>query len=457
MEFSAQLARFRERTEDPGLAGLIVLGTRQPITSALLIGTLSLERVAFLLTDQTRDMPVQVAELLGRSPDEWLCPAGDHSTTLRVYEGVKEVLEAWSDIDRSRIAVDVTGGFKPMSVGLEKAAHLLGLTTLYVESDYGPISPEGKIGPIPGTQRLIIPPDPYQVFGDLEAAEARRLYAAHDYAGARRIFAELAQRVSGPNGQVYGACAALADAYARWDAFDLLGAQEVLDLVNVQALPGSAAVARPILEAQIAALRTLNAAGARIGSGPGPSLDILHDQQVVLALLGSLYTNALRREAQGRYDVAALLLYRCLELLSQHRLAAYGVLTERPDLQLLLQLRPSLDADYRAVEDLVGFRPRGLPQPGRNGRLPPIALFGGYMLLAALDDALVHGFAIEQIRERAEARNKSILAHGYRLITEDEYRQFRSVVEEMLDRFFAVLATDRGDWERTFTFLRLDT
>lgn len=45
----------------------------------------------------------------------------------------------------------------------------------------------------------------------------------------------------------------------------------------------------------------------------------------MLALLGSLYANALRREAQGRYDVAALLLYRCLELMSQRRLAGLGI------------------------------------------------------------------------------------------------------------------------------------
>lgn len=456
MDFVDQLTAFRARTEDPGFSGLIILGTRQPITAALLIGALSVERVAFLLTDETRTMPNQVASLLGRSAEHWLCPAGDHSTTLRVYEGVKEVMETWAGLERSRIAVDVTGGLKPMSVGLEKAAHLLGLTTVYIESVWGPLA-DGKVGPLPGSQRLVIPPNPYTVFGDLEAAEARRLYAAHDYEGARRIFIDLAQRVPPPDNLALRACGVLARAYALWDSFDLPGAEAVLGQMDMRLLPPPLAEALPILEAQTAALHRMNAAGAHIGSRAGPSLPILREQPIVLALLGSLYSNARRREAQGRFDVAALLRYRCLELLSQHRLATYGLLTERPDFRDLLRRRPSLEADYRVVEDQVGFHPRGLPRPGKNGKIPPIALFGGYMLLAALDDPLVAGFAIEQIRARADARNKSILAHGYRLITHDEYGQFRSVVEEMIDRFFAAIGGDREAWLETFTFVPLDT
>ncbi len=80
MDFAEELAAFRARTTDPGCRALIILGTRQPVTAALLVGTLSIERVAFLLTDETGTMPTQVAALLGVDPSGWLCPSGDHST-----------------------------------------------------------------------------------------------------------------------------------------------------------------------------------------------------------------------------------------------------------------------------------------------------------------------------------------------------------------------------------------
>jgi CRISPR-associated protein (TIGR02710 family) len=223
LNFPDELAAFRARTVDPGYRALILLGTRQAITAALLIGTLALERVAFLLTKDTQKIPDQVVALLGCSSAEWFCPEGDHSTTLRVYEGVKAIMERWGDLDRRQIVVDVTGGLKPMSVGLEKAAHLLSLATIYIESDYGPL-PDSKFGPIAGSQRLIVPPDPYAVFDDLEAAEARRLYAAHDYAGARRIFERLAAHVPRPDDARYQALAHLAAMYAAWDALDFVEA-----------------------------------------------------------------------------------------------------------------------------------------------------------------------------------------------------------------------------------------
>lgn len=453
MEFADQLAQFRQRAVDPSCRGLIILGTRQPITAALLVGTLTVERVAFLLTDATRDLPAQVAGLLGCDPAAWLCPDGDHGSTLRVYEGVKAVLTAWADLPRSEIAVDVTGGLKPMSVGLEKAAHTLGLQTLYVESDYGPL-PDGKIGPIPGSQRLVIPPNPYLVFGDLEAAEALRRFNAHDYLGAERVFRRLAQYVPSSTGLTYAAYADLARAYSAWDAFDLPLAERALG-----ALAAADVASRldwPQLPAQAAALGVLGAAARRAAGRDAQALATLADPAAVLALLGSLDANARRREDQGRYDTAALLRYRCLELTGQHRLATHGVLTEQPDLDALTAARPGLNAAYRRVEQRVGFRPRGLPFPNRNGSYAPIALFGGYMLLAALGDPLVDGLDLTQVRDRARARNSSILAHGYRLITADEYRQFAAVVDAVLDRLLALLGRDRAAWEATYRFVRLD-
>ena len=448
MDFAEELAAFRTRTTDPGFAGLIMLGTEQHnITAGLLLGTLKIRRVAFLTTPETRNFPQFIAGLLGLTTTDWDCPADDHSSTLQVYRAVKALRKKWSDItDAAQIAVDVTGGRKPMSVGLEKAAHMLGLTTIYVSSTHW--EPEsGKRGPIPGSQFLVIPPNPYKEFGDLEAAEAVRLFHAHDYAGAERIFADLAKRV--PDQHEYRAQADLAHTYATWDAFDLRTARKVMCDMLARDLPANLVPHQTTLIAQRTALESLTRIAGRAAGRGDEALATLANIDDVLPLLGSLHANACRREAQGRYDTAAFLRYRCLELISQHRLARQGVLRERPDFTLVCARISDFEQRYERVVRGQG-RPRFYGLPDRA-----FGLFVGYMLLSALNDELVRGYHIAQIERNAEIRNKSILAHGYRLITKTEYTPFAHVVDDLLNRFFAVSGTDRQEWERTFTFVEL--
>lgn len=441
MDFDEELRRFRERTHDhPGYGGLIILGTRQSTTAALLIGSLAIERVAFLLTPESQGMPDEIAVKLSCGTTNWLIPAGDYSSTLEVYKGVKHILEAWHDLDRSSIAVDITGGRKPMSVGLEKAAHLLGLKMLYVESSYGKL-PDGRYGPLPGTQYLVIPPDPYTVFGDLEAEEAKRLYAAHDYAGAERIFTTLAKRVDPPGQELFNRYANVARAYAAWDVFDLTQAEKALK---------SVATPSKLLRQQMKALNKLSRVTHHAAGRDQQALATLADAQAVLPLLGSLYANACRREAQGRYDAAALLAYRCLELIAQHRLAAWGILSEQPNFQEALNRVPDLEERYIGVQE-EQYRRRTYPLPDR-----PFGLFAGYMLLVALDDPLVNGYAIGQIERRTNARNKSLFAHGYKLINHQNYRDFVGVLDTLIDRLFTLLGQDRATWEKTYRFVDLD-
>jgi CRISPR-associated protein (TIGR02710 family) len=200
--------------------------------------------------------------------------------------------------------------------------------------------------------------------------------------------------------------------------------------------------------AQASALKRLQQVARQIGRRDARALDVLRDLDAVLPLLGSLYANATRRAQQGRFDVAALLLYRCLELISQQRLATYGILTEQPDLHTVQRQYSNLGQRYRGVETSMGFEPRGIP------RRDSIALLTGYMLLAALDDPLVAQLDLRLVQQRVRSRNKSILAHGYRLITPEEYTAFSTVVETMLDRFFIISSQDRAEWEATYQFVQ---
>lgn len=242
MNFTDELAAFRARTADPGYAALIVLGTRQATTAALLLGTLKLERVAFLLTAESAGMPDDIALLLGCESAAWQRRPLKGLSAVEVYEALKDLLAEWHDLPRAAIAADVTGGTKPMTVGLAKAAHVLNLPTLYIASDFAP-DERGIPRPVAGSQRLELLPDPYAVFGDLEAAEAHRLYAAYDYAGAHPIFADLAARVPNDDGARYAALAELAALYAAWDVLDFAAVLAHAD--RLLALPLAAIADRP--------------------------------------------------------------------------------------------------------------------------------------------------------------------------------------------------------------------
>lgn len=448
MDFNEQLRLFCERVGNRRTVALILTGTGQTDTAALLLAALQPQRVAFLLTPETHNFPNHVAQKLDRDPDpNWLRAEVRYTDITQVYRALRVIIEKWSDLPRKQILVDLTAGTKVMSVGLAKAAYVLDLGTIYIESDYE----QNQNRPKPGTQRLIDPPDPYEVFGDLEAEEAARAFNAHDYVSAARIYADLARRVPEPDRATYAALEQLAVAYTQWEAFDLQAAAQTLQSLLSKPLPEKLMHHHNVLQAQQTALARLVQTISAMAQ-PARALVTLQNLDAVLPLLGSLHANALRREAQQRYDTAALLRYRCLELMSQHRLATHGVLAEEPDLDTLKKRVSNLDQRYRQIERATGLRERGL-QPNRDGTYSSITLLNGYLLLAALNDPLLKYVKPIDIRHRLRARNQSILAHGFRQITEAEYRDFVEVVEQLLDQFFAIGQRSRSDWEALYRFV----
>jgi CRISPR-associated protein (TIGR02710 family) len=185
------------------------------------------------------------------------------------------------------------------------------------------------------------------------------------------------------------------------------------------------------------------------------ALVTLTNPQAILALLGTLHAAALRRSDQKRYDFAALFRYRCLELMSQHRLATAGILSNKPIYnQINIPPEPGktskaiLNNRFQKKQGIIGRKqPTGLPKYS-------ISLFDGYLILAALDDPLVHGIDLLQIERRTKARNLSVLAHGYQLIGESEYDTFAEIVDVIIDRLFDTLKEPRQTWEAIIQYIQ---
>lgn len=465
MEFLEELRLFRERTEPRYFQGLIIVGTGQSTTAALLVGTLKVDHIAFLLSDETKEMPDKVAEMLGCSSADWLRVPLSDTSTLAIYDGVKTVIERWRHLERARIALDLTGGLKPMTVGLAKAGHLLGLQTLYVESDYAKPSEE-KSGPKPGTQRLVIPPNPYKVFGDLEAEEAKRLFRVHDYNGAQCIFTKLAQEV--PETQRYQLYADLSEAYDAWEVLDFQRAAEKLNVVveNIDHDPLLHSYIHQLQE-QLNSAQELSEITSTVGSDDRNSkLSVLADKNKILHLLSTLRSIAKRRASNERYDVAALYQYRAIELISQHRLATYHCLASDIDYSQITDpqsgqqiakndLKNRYINKHRLVIDARRRRqPNDRTQLATDLPSKKPGLFASYNLLAALDDPFLQNYNWVDIEVRTETRNNSILAHGYRLITQNEFESFAQVAEELYSRLLELYGEDGQVWEARSQFIQ---
>ncbi|NOK59510.1 MAG: hypothetical protein GFH27_549285n34 [Chloroflexi bacterium AL-W] len=419
MYFKENLRRFKDTTANYQCDGLIILGSRQAETAALLIGALRPQHVALILTLDTQQFKQEICSFLVNDVDyldqsiQEFGPATNAYDTQEIYKLLRVIFDRWPT--DCTYAVDVTGGTKPMTVGLAKAAYLLELPTIYVASDYN----EETNRIVKDTQRFTILPDPYVVFGDIEAEESYRLANRQDYSGAHRIFEKLARREQMPDNlrEHFRYLTMLTGTYADWDVFNLNGAcqqiEKLIQFLNSTKLP-RLDKHKNVLKKQSTFLERLNKTNADINKAP---FTILRDDlPTVLALLGSLYANAVRREKQGRYDFAALLLYRCLELMSQRRLASHGV-----------------DADKQRIK-----------------------LYAGYKELQKRQDAFIKNYAITRISETNKSRNKSILAHGFRLIRSNEYNQFKEVVDELMERFFATEGENLEEWKNDFTFIELD-
>ena len=407
-----------------------------PEALILSLSALRPSRVFFLHTAWKRSLEGvdQVVGTLGLKPSQFDKTQVDPDDTLDTYAGVKRAME-WAG-GPAGVVVDISGGKKSMSVAAGLAAYVIGADIVYVDNtEFW----QGYGKPRPGSEFLAFLSHPYAVFGDLAQREAERFYRQHDYASAERIFARLAEDV--PSVVDYALFQHLAAACRAWDRFDLPTAHQEMETLVDQLhrrralepdlkLMGYAAH----LAAQAATLYRLRPLTGRLKEAGAPDLEILQNQEQSVDLIFSLYANALRREDEGRLDLAALLLYRVMEMLAQRRLALLGIDTSAPDYE---QLRHPLTDE--AWQEALQTCLNRVPRPGLPGKL---GLVDAYVLLFTQKDPLVDDLNWGQMKNAIGTRNRSIFAHGFRFLGQKPYDQFKKVINERLVTFCKVEGLD---------------
>ena len=399
-------------------------GAHQPILKA--IESTSPRYVCFFCTDRDPETgrPGSIAQVTGkgnvikagRNDDKPTLPnipalaglAGDRfearkiladdldGAYLAVRNAIAELVERFPG---ARFIADYTGGTKTMTVALVCAALERDDVELQLVAGARP----NLVRVEDGTEQAMV----------ASVARLRLSRAIAPYLGVWRRYAyhEAAEgldgiriAVSSPDKARLGLARALSRALARWDDFDHAGALALIE-------PYAARVA-PCYPAMLPALRLLT-----------HERDRRHEP----ARLFDLWLNAERRAAQDRFDDAVARWYRLMEWTAQW------------------QLRTKLDADTADFpRDLLP--PDVSVTPDRDGKIK-IGLWTAWRVVgcrlagSAQEFAIGHGSALCDLLDK---RNDSILAHGFRPVSAEDWQRVRSFAEERFLPVLRALANDAG-------------
>ena len=355
----------------------------------------------------------------------------DGSNTAEIYSTIMELYREWGE--PAKIAVGITGGKKVMASAAAMAGAVLGADIYYVDTN-----DKNKLNkPEPGREYLRLLDNPYTVFGDLEVSKAKDLYNRHDYDGAQRIFNQLEEQVGDPKLiQVYKAYGCLCATYEAWDNLNICTARTNLDnLLSVLNRFPTLTQLQPLRNSTSILLQHKQALDGldNIFNNEEQAFNIPNGFHFAFML----YHNALRREAQGKLDIACLLIYRLLEWIEQHRLAQYDILTSQPDYSgcgvkqaKFLELYKEKRKDVYKQTKLRDFS-----GSAAISDLPtPIALVDGFLILEALNDDIVEGLSWPALMGRIEIRNKCIFVHGMNRVPQERLDNLRQSVEERFEK-----------------------
>ncbi|MEJ3742491.1 TIGR02710 family CRISPR-associated CARF protein [Actinomycetes bacterium KLBMP 9797] len=321
---------------------------------------------------------------------------------MKIYQLIQEAARSAGNGGRIRpnIIIDITGGKKVMSASAALAAAQLDMPMCYIDSNFDPELRQS----LPGTERLVIIPNPTKMFGDRELDAALVAFRHGAFASAHARFAEVAESAYEPARARF--LRDLASVYEAWCDlnFPEIGTRARIMRTRLSD-PGHRVSAGAIrrLRHQLDFLDTLALAPTAGRQGATMLLNFY--------LLGQHYLRL------GRNDFGALLYYRTVESCFAQRLASIGsgFQTGNPDYRLLSDDVEDLESRYRAASASVHGTPAtGLPAP--------VALMDTALLLYVLGDPMIRRLdltsdkGLRHLKDIIRVRNESVLAHGTKTI-----------------------------------------
>jgi CRISPR-associated protein (TIGR02710 family) len=401
--------------------------------------------VVLLHTNEAKGSADQTVEAMGLDASRAALECiGDGKSPARLYQAIHD---CWIKRGRpARVGIDITGGFKTMSAAAAAAGFVLPRgRTFYIDTEQIKVGDERFWA---RSRRLEIE-NPFEVFGDIKRATARELLKTRRYAAAASAYEALWSDGAGQRAD--RARSLLATAYDARQKLDFAAAEKNLgelcawlDTMGLDPIAREDPLRghRDAFEANLEGVRALQrVVGAQIAGSkedPARTLKVLlsDDCRDFGAML--LAAAELRKDEP---DIAALLAYRCLELVPQRRLAIRGgVDPSEVDWQTLA------DKSGRSLADLVA----AYNQQRRQSRLKlgcldeaalprEVASATAYALLAvAFPDDVTESMTEDKFAGIGSSRNNSLLAHGVQQVKVTSVKTMREKARTLFDKMLTI-------------------
>lgn len=412
------------------------------------------KRILFLYTEITESILNKIVKYCDLDMTRFQKVKVHETSPIDIYREIKQAYLVWKR--PKKLYINFTGGTKAMSAAAAMAGSVIDVQMVYVGcTDY--LVDFRK--PYPGSETVYFIENPLEIFGDLEIEKAMVLFNKANFSGAREKLEILKERIPDPNlRQQLNFVYLLASMYEHWDSLEFTNAYEVAVQLNKELWRDSKLHRTFILMDYIGKLKYQEALLGALKEIPvlikeKKNFDVLCNDTYIIPLMFTMYTNAMLREEQEKYDMATLLLYRLLEMIEQRRLAMYDLYVSKADYtkykflaaeQLKLNDLTPYDKKEWLKDAVYQIKIKLFPR-AENKYLPEqISLLEGFIILLALQDEIClaksgkHIDKLKRIRSMVFLRNNSIFAHGLGPVPKEDYLKFKSFVQKLFQEFCVI-------------------
>jgi CRISPR-associated protein (TIGR02710 family) len=361
----------------------------------------------------------------------------DGKDSARLY---RAVFDEWIKHGRpEQVGVDITGGLKVMSAAAAAAAFALPHgKTYYIDTEKLQAHNDWWV-----RERRIELANPFQVFGEIRRATGRELLKTRRYAAAAAVYSQLYEEEDRSRAQ-------LAEGYDALERLDFEKAEQRLNDLCVRLDVFSHDLQRKddaVVRQRDAIRATAKGAGKlrrliEVAAGEDPGRNARALRAAECLDFGEMLLAAAERHAAP--DVAALLAYRCLELVPQRRLAfRANVDPGAVDWDVLAQQLGISVADVIGKYNAGKKKEHHLDPAAPPSEISSAVCYG--LLAIAFPEDVAKELPVAQFAGAGAARNRSVLAHGLQQLERKPVDDIRTKARRLFDALLDAEKVSPGD------------